>query len=124
MAMLPVTLTIPACDNALLTVRLTASGVLADKALDLEILEDAKTAVYEACYAMIHQKERPAAVSVVFYTDNDLRAEVSAVGERTLTGEREPDLSLCRAVLETVMSLAQVQGENGRLDRITLSLQV
>ena len=54
-----ISLRVPAKESALTVVRLTTAGAAAQGCPDFETLEDFKTAVYEACYAMTKQKVTP-----------------------------------------------------------------
>ncbi|MDR3085154.1 MAG: hypothetical protein LBU47_02455 [Christensenellaceae bacterium] len=111
---------IPAREEALFVVRLTASGVAAGHEVGMETLEDLKTAVYEACYAMMHQKLRPAGLCVEFRAGGDFAVRVSAEGPTEETDGREIDPALCRAVLETVISEVEIEADESGIRVIAM----
>ncbi len=115
-----ITLQVPAEEKALLVVRMTTAGVLAGRGLDVETMEDLKTAVYEACYALLHQRKHPERLEIAFCGEGVFRAQVRCVGERRETGEREIDEKLCRAVLETVVPGVELCPGDEGVDAIRL----
>ncbi len=115
-----ITLTVPANEGALMVVRLTAAGVAARSELDLETMEDVKTAVYEACYAMTMQKFTPEWLAIRFAPGKDFAVDIRALGAWTETGGREPDLALCRAVLSTMIPHVRVDMDGPRICGIEL----
>ena len=75
-----ITLTVPAKESALMVVRLTAAGVAARMEMDLETLDDVKTAVYEACYAMTMQKFIPEQLTICFAPGEPFAVKICAEG--------------------------------------------
>lgn len=115
-----IVLRVPAAERSLLAVRMTASGVLAGRGLDVETVEDLKTAVYEACYALLHQRMRPQALELCFCPEGDFAAEIRCLGRRRETAERQPDARLCRCVLEAMVPGVEVLAGGQGLETIRL----
>lgn len=114
------TLTLPADEASLIVVRLTASGVASRFTTDLETLEDFKTAVYEACYAILHQRHRPERLEIHFDIENGLYVEICGIGNREETKERMPDERLCHAVLCTIASEVSINRDDLGLTAINM----
>ncbi len=98
-----ITLTVPARVDALTVVRLTTAGVAACRAVDFDTLEDIKTAVYEACYAIVMQKWAPETLNICFTCAENLTIEIVGKGKVRETVGKLPDLALCNAVLTTMI---------------------
>lgn len=106
-----ITLTVPAKESALMVVRLATAGVAARGDMDFETLEDVKTAVYEACYAMIVQKYLPENLTICFAQGEVFSVCIQGGGSWTQTQGRQPDLALCRAVLSTMIPHVDIDVE-------------
>lgn len=104
-----ITLTVPAKESALMIVRLTAAGVAARSEMDMETLDDVKTAVYEACYAMTVQKYVPEQLTICFSLGDPFAVSVCGQGDWRETSGRTPDVNLCNAVLSTMIPHVQVE---------------
>lgn len=115
-----ITLTVPARLSALTVVRLTTAGAAARGDMDMETLEDVKTAVYEACYAMAVQKYAPQYLTLTFAPGDVFSVTIRGEGALCETGGRLPDLELCNAVLTTMIPCAKVIAEQGSIRRIEL----
>ena len=104
-----ITLTVPASVSALTVVRLTTAGIAAQGGnMDYETMEDIKTAVYEACYAMSVQKYVPERLELVFDKGETFRVTITGQGELRETDGNMPDLDLCNAVLTTMIANVEV----------------
>ena len=103
-----ITLTVPASVDALTVVRLTTAGVAAKGSMDFETLEDIKTAVYEACYAMSVQKYAPERLELCFKQGETFHVTITGEGRLKETDGRMPDLDLCNAVLTTMIPNGKV----------------
>lgn len=110
-----ITLTVPASVSALTVVRLTTAGIAAQGGnMDFETMEDIKTAVYEACYAMSVQKYVPERLELEFKQGETFHVTVTGAGELKETDGNMPDLDLCNAVLTTMIEHVKVDvDENG-----------
>ena len=110
-----ITLTVPASVSALTVVRLTTAGIAAQGGnMDFETMEDIKTAVYEACYAMSVQKYVPERLELEFKQGETFHVTVTGSGELKETDGNMPDLDLCNAVLTTMIEHVRVDvDENG-----------
>lgn len=108
-SLLSYTISVPAKDDSLLVVRLAASGVAAQLKVDVETLEDLKTAVHEACYALLHQRFAPETIEVELTISAGFSAKVCACGERKRTQERAGDCGLCKAVLDTIIDEVSIE---------------
>ena len=115
-----ITLTVPARQSALTVVRLTTAGVAARGNMDVETLEDVKTAVYEACYAMAMQKYAPQRLTLTFAPGEAFSVTISGEGALCETGGRLPDLDLCNAVLTTMIPHARVIADERSIRQIVL----
>ena len=103
-----ITLTVPACVDVLNVVRLTTAGIAVSGQMDFETMEDIKTAVYEACYAMSVQKFAPEALELCFKQGDTFYVTITGQGNLTETDGRMPDLDLCNAVLTTMIENVSV----------------
>ncbi len=104
-----ITLTVPASVSALTVVRLTTAGIAAQGGnMDFETMEDIKTAVYEACYAMSVQKYVPERLELEFKQGETFHVTVTGAGELKETDGNMPDLDLCNAVLTTMIEHVKV----------------
>ena len=102
-----------------MVVRLTAAGVAARMEMDLETLDDVKTAVYEACYAMTMQKFIPEQLTICFAPGEPFAVRPAP---RRLAGDRGkvPDLKLCYAVLTTMIPHVKVDMDERKIRCIEL----
>jgi len=116
-----VTLIVPAKEKELPVVRLTTAGIASRFKMDWETMEDVKTAVYEACYAMTMQKWAPEEIRIDFSLAENFTATVAALGEKTETLCRIPELKLCKAVLEAMIPFVQIELEDDCITSIRLS---
>lgn len=114
-------LSLPASRDMMLVVRLAASGVVARAGLTLDVLEDVKMAVEEACLFLVAQSgaER---LRLTF----DPRPGEFCV-RIAWEGRREPDKALpeaemdvVRCILEALVSSAQIDVRDGSVENITL----
>lgn len=113
-------LTVPAKESALMVVRLTAAGVAARMEMDLETLDDVKTAVYEACYAMTMQKFIPEQLAICFAPGEPFAVKICAEGAWRETAGKVPDLKLCYAVLTTMIPHVKVDMDERKIRCIEL----
>lgn len=98
-----VTLIVPAKEKELSVVRLTTAGIASRFLMDWETMEDVKTAVYEACYAMSTQRKSYDSLRLSFSLENEFSVTVTGEGEVRETEGNLPDQALCRAVLEEMI---------------------
>ncbi len=116
---------IPASEEALLVVRLTASGVASPGALDMDALEDFKTAVHEACFLMIHQPLGFERLGVKFTWGDALCVSVTGEGERVAKQEEiPPDADMCRIILESLVTSANLTMEGPHIAAVALCADV
>lgn len=115
-----ITLTVPAKESALTVVRLTTAGAAAKGNLDFETLEDVKTAVYEACYAMTMQKYAPEKLTLCFAEGEKIHVTIRGEGSLHETDGRMPDLDLCNAVLSTMIPHVKVSVDRKGIREIVL----
>ena len=115
-----IALTVPAKQSALMVVRLATAGVAAQGEMDCETLEDVKTAVYEACYAMAMQKYVPESLSIRFAPGPRFAVTIKGEGGQHETDGRLPDLKLCRAVLSTMIGHVEVEMDEKGIRRIEM----
>lgn len=115
-----ITLTVPAKESALSVVRLTTAGVAARGSMDFETLEDVKTAVYEACYAMTMQKYAPEKLTLCFAEGEVFHVTICGEGTLHETDGRTPDLDLCSAVLTTMIPHVKVNADQKSIRGIVL----
>ena len=115
-----ITLTVPAKESALPVVRLTTAGVAARGSMDFETLEDVKTAVYEACYAMTVQKYAPEKLALCFAEGEKFHVTIRGEGALHETDGRVPDLDLCNAVLTTMIPHVKVNVDKKGIREIVL----
>lgn len=101
-------LTVPASVETLPVVRLTTAGIAAGATMDFETMEDIKTAVYEACYAMSVQKYVPERLELCFKRSGSFHVTITGEGRLKETDGRLPDLDLCNAVLTTMIANVKV----------------
>lgn len=103
-----ITMTVPARVDVLNVVRLTTAGIAVSGQTDFETMEDIKTAVYEACYAMSVQKYAPERLELCFKLDGAFHVTITGQGRLRETDGRMPDLDLCNAVLTTMIENVSV----------------
>ena len=116
-----ITLTVPASVSALTVVRLTTAGIAAQGGnMDFETMEDIKTAVYEACYAMSVQKYVPERLELEFKQGETFHVTVTGAGELKETDGNMPDLDLCNAVLTTMIEHVKVDVDDNGIRSIVM----
>lgn len=116
-----ITLTVPASVSALTVVRLTTAGIAAQGGnMDFETMEDIKTAVYEACYAMSVQKYVPERLELEFKQGETFHVTVTGAGELKETDGNMPDLDLCNAVLTTMIEHVRVDVDDNGIRSIVM----
>lgn len=119
-----ITLTVPAVEESLMIVRLTASGVASTSVADIEALEDFKIAVHEACYAIIHQPHSFEKLEICFTWQEELSVSVRGGGATVeREGEMEPDDDMFRIVLESLVRSANVETEGPQIVAIEMSAE-
>ena len=116
-----ITLTVPASVSALTVVRLTTAGIAAQGGnMDFETMEDIKTAVYEACYAMSVQKYVPERLELEFKQGETFHVMVTGAGALKETDGNMPDLDLCNAVLTTMIEHVRVDVDDNGIRSIVM----
>ena len=116
-----ITLTVPASVSALTVVRLTTAGIAAQGGnMDFETMEDIKTAVYEACYAMSVQKYVPERLELEFKQGETFHVTVTGAGKLKETDGNMPDLDLCNAVLTTMIEHVRVDVDDNGIRSIVM----
>ena len=104
-----VTLIVPSREKELSVVRLTTAGIASRFSMDWETMEDVKTAVYEACFAMTMQKWSFESLRLEFSLQDVFSVTVTGQGEKRETEGSVPKLSLCKAVLEAMIPSVSIE---------------
>ena len=117
-----VTLLIPAQPEYLLVVRLTAAGLANRMGLNIEEIEDVKTAVAEACIMLMNQPWEMEDITLDFRHATDVfHATVQGTGKSDgETKDREQENELSRYLLQALMDDATIQSEDGYIKSISM----
>ena len=115
-------LSVPARDESLLCIRLTTAGVLAQCKIDMNMMDEFKHAVSEACYALIHQMHTASRLNLLLRTFQDVLLVSCSIDKDCpiITESPVPDPSVCITVLETMADKVEVESTQDGLLSITL----
>lgn len=117
-----VVLELPMTEDSLLIARMAVSGALARTPFDVDVVEDIKTAVAEACYLLMHQPVAQRRLRVVIAREEAFHARVAGIGEElTHSEETAPDVDVCRLVLSSMMPDVQIDFDGQRILSIAMS---
>ena len=116
-----VTLIVPAKLSELSVVRLTTAGIASRFQMDWETMEDIKTAVYEACYAMSVQRWAWESLKLDFSLKENFSVTITGQGEKRETDGKVPEEKLCRAVLEAMIPSVSIDISADTICSVTLS---
>jgi len=117
-------LRVPGKKEFALVIRTALSGAAVLMDLDMDTLDDLRTAADEACDCLIHQSRKVREVEVKVYEGEStmlvtLEADFEDAGE----GAGAPEIEITRAVLETLAAQADVVCEPcGLVRRIDLTM--
>lgn len=120
-------LTIPANKKMMLIVRMTTTGVVSQFGLTLDVMDDIKMAVEEACHSMMLQLRPFAQLRLSYETAGEiLSIHVSGTGERTA---QEAGLDLCtldvmRCILESMVDTVAFQRDDQGICRIDMTKNI
>ena len=124
MAIGKVELSFPSDKSRMLVLRLTAAGVLARAGLTVDVMDDVKLAVEEACNCLIGQECPPDRILCAFERkDRDLEISVCALGtEVGKCGMEEDELRVVRAILESMVSSVEIDQTGGWIRKISMKV--
>ena len=103
-------LTLPASRDMMLVARLAASGVVARAGLPLDVLDDVKMAVEEACLFLMAQASDPQRLHLTFeLCPQGFSVEILCEGEGNGRPELQPgELEVVRCILESLVRTVDI----------------
>ena len=111
----PVVLNLPADQNLMLVIRLTAAGVIARAGATVDRMDDMKMAVEEACGCLMEQVNPPRRLELRFTVREGrlaIRAEALEAGAET--GDLTPEnLEIMRCILLALVDVAEFEVRDG-----------
>ena len=124
MAIGKVELSFPSDKSMMLVLRLTAAGVLARAGLTVDVMDDVKLAVEEACNCLIGQECPPERILCTFEREErNLEIAVSALARETgKCGMEEDELRVVRAILESMVSSVEIDQTGGWIRKISMKV--
>ncbi|MBQ3864822.1 MAG: hypothetical protein II781_03180 [Clostridia bacterium] len=115
-------LSVPAKEESLLCVRLSTAGVMAQCRIDMNMMDEFKHAVSEACFALIHQRNTSERLSIRLRRYEDVLTVLCSLEPecRLVTDAPVPDASVCGTVLETMADKVEIDSSEDGIHSITL----
>ncbi len=119
-----VNLVVPAIEEFFLTIRLTTAGVCSRAGMDIDGVEDMKTAVAEACYCFINQSSGCESLELNFDCNRERTLAVISAHGRACGGgyaPRAPYLpDMAIGILRSLVDGADVSGDDLGFKQIRL----
>ena len=114
-------LSLPASRDMMLVVRLAASGVVARAGLTLDVLEDVKMAVEEACLFLVAQSGAERLRLTFDPKPGEFSVRIAREGGRTPAPELpEAELDVVRCILEALVTSVRIDAQAGGVEAISL----
>lgn len=111
----PIVLNLPAEENLMLVIRLTAAGVIARAGVTVDRMDEIKMAVEEACGCLMEQRNPPRRIAITFQAREDglwMRAE--ALGADPETGDVDADaLEIMACILRSLVDHVAFEVRDG-----------
>ena len=119
-----VELELPAARDMMTTVRLAASGVLARTHSTMDMIDDAKRAIEEACNCLILNCGEEARLHIVFELQGDImNVEIASVGPKAARTMSDDEREVAICIIRTFCENADITLTDGIIDRITLTVR-
>lgn len=122
-----VRLVVPALEDFFLTIRLTTSGVCAKAGMDIECVEDMKTAVAEACYCFVNQSSGCESLEVIYNCDAEFTSVIISALNRNCDRAPKPRMKympdVAIGILHTLVDGAEVSGDDLGFKQIRLLMR-
>ena len=118
----PIVLNLPADENLMLVIRLTAAGVIARAGVTVDRMDEIKMAVEEACGCLMEQRNPPKRIELTFRAREDgllIRAE--ALGAEPETGDADADaLEIMACILNALADHVEFEVRDGFIAAVSL----
>lgn len=119
-----VELELPAARDMMTTVRLAASGVMAGTRSTMDMIDDAKRAIEEACNCLMLNCGEDARLRIVFeLRDNVMTAETSFIGQKAAKPMTDEEREVAICIIKALCEDADIDVTDGIIDRITLKVR-
>ncbi len=117
------TLTVPADPNWMLVVRMALSGAGALMGLNIDLVDDLRTAADETCDFLLHQPRKVKCINIVCSLRDEAVCTVIACDfmKECQTCE-EMDLDVTRGILETLVPNVELEEDGVCIRSVTLTL--
>ena len=111
----PIVLNLPADQNLMLVIRLTAAGVIARAGATVDRMDDIKMAVEEACGCLMEQVNPPRRLNLRFTArEGQLYIRAEALEADTEAGDLTSDaLEIMRCILLALVDTAEFEVRDG-----------
>ena len=118
----PIELTLPANQDLMLVIRLTAAGVIARAGVTVDRMDALKMAVEEACGCLMDQQNPPRMLRLRFACERDsLLIRADALDCEAQRGEAtENELEVMRCILEALVDSAQLETRDGWISAVQM----
>ena len=118
-----ITLVLPADGDYTLLARLLISGLGMLSGLDVDQIDDLRTAANECCYCLLHQPVCLEHIEITATIDGkELQCRFGAVRGVAETGEPQPDLAVTRGILQTLLPKLTLHSDAQGVDFMEFSL--
>lgn len=117
-------MSLPADKDMMLPIRLAASGVLARSGVTIDVLDDFKTAIEEACSCLISQTDAPGRIALRFDIGCDKAVFTCQCADGCPTGKVvEPaELEVAAVILDALVDKSEIDVCEGVIRSIKLSV--
>jgi len=117
-------MSLPADKDMMLPIRLAASGVLARSGVTIDVLDDFKTAIEEACACLIAQTDAPGRIALRFDIGCDKAVFTCRCADGCPTGKVvEPsELEVASLILDSLVDNSEIEVSGGIIHSIKLSV--
>ena len=119
-------MSLPADRDMMLLVRLTASGALAKTGVTVDVLDDFKTAIEEACSCLISQRDAPGRIALRFDIGDRRAVFTCNCADGCPTGRRiDPsELEVASCILDSLVDKSEIEVCDGVIRAIRLSVEL
>ncbi len=117
-------MSLPADKDMMLPIRLAASGVLARSGVTIDVLDDFKTAIEEACSCLISQTDEPGRISLRFDIGCGKAVFTCQCADGCPTGKvvETSELEVASLILESLVDKSEIEVCDGVIRSIKLSV--
>lgn len=118
----PIVLNLPADQNLMLVIRLTAAGVIARAGVTVDRMDELKMAVEETCACLMEQRNPPRRIELCFRARKDaLEIRADALDAEQAVGDTDADaLEIITCIIGSLVDEVKFEVLNGYIESVEM----